>query len=424
MCEKLKQVERGEIKRMMLFMPPRHSKSMTVAETFPSYFIGRNPRRRVIAVSYSGALAYRFGRANRSKLYEFGEQIFDIRLSKDKTSMTNWEVAGTSGGMLSIGVGGSITGHGADLMIIDDPIKNRKEAESIAYRERLWGEWQSTLLTRLQPGGAVILVVTRWHEDDLPGRILEEEGSDWEVIRMPAMAEDENDPLGRRPGEALWPEEFDEAWAEEMKREVGEYTWASLYQQRPAPPEGGMFSRGWFETIDIAPQDLRMVRYWDLAASEAAGSSYTVGLLLGKDKDSNFYVLDVQRIQGTPAKVEELVKRTAERDGKEIKIVMEQEPGSSGVNTIKYYNRMLAGYPFFGRKETGSKEVRALPVSAQAQAGHIRLVKAPWNRAFLNELEVFPYGANDDQVDALSGAFNEIVQDAPRIRAKSVGRRR
>ena len=232
-ANKLENVEKGNCKRLMILLPPRHSKSMTVSETFPSYFIGRNPNRRVILVSYGDSLARKFGRVNRNKLEEYGEEIFGINLSKDNSSVTNWGIEGYRGGMISAGIGGPITGEGADLLIIDDPIKNRKEADSKTYRDMVWDEWQNTLYTRLQPDGAVIIILTRWHEDDLAGRLLNSdygEVEDWDIIRLPAIAE-ENDLLGRAVGEPLWPENgFDEEWAKATKTAVGSRTWASLYQ--------------------------------------------------------------------------------------------------------------------------------------------------------------------------------------------------
>ena len=204
LCDYLEQVDLGEIERLIITMPPRHGKSMTVTESFPSWFIGRNPERRVIEVSYGAELAKRFGRSNRRKIEEFGADIFDITIARDNATLTNWSIEGHSGGMISAGIGGSITGQGADLLVIDDPIKNRKEAESLTYRESIWAEWQDTLSSRLHPGGRVVIIMTRWHEDDLVGRLLKQDNT-WRLINLPALAED-NDILGREEGQALWPE--------------------------------------------------------------------------------------------------------------------------------------------------------------------------------------------------------------------------
>lgn len=163
----------GKTKRLMIFMPPRHGKSKTVTETFPSFYQGKNPEKRVIEISYSGDLAQQFGKRNRDKVEEFGPALFGHTISQVQATKTNWNLDNGMGGMISVGIGGSITGYGADLLIVDDPIKNRAEAESATYRDKLWDEYQSTVSTRLHAGGAVIIILTRWHEDDLAARAPE-----------------------------------------------------------------------------------------------------------------------------------------------------------------------------------------------------------------------------------------------------------
>ena len=205
-CRELENIMSGQTKRLMIFMPPRHGKSMTVTETFPSFFLGKNPEKRVIEISYSGSLAQQFGKRNRDKVEEYGPVLFNQYLSPVHHTKTNWDLQNGTGGMISVGIGGSITGYGADLLIVDDPIKNRAEAESQTYREMLWSEYQSTVSTRLHAGGAVIIILTRWHEDDLAARLLNPEYGkveDWKIISLPVICEDEeNDALGRSIGEA------------------------------------------------------------------------------------------------------------------------------------------------------------------------------------------------------------------------------
>ena len=245
LCEHLEEVERGDITRLIITMPPRHGKSMTVTESFPSWFIGRNPERRVIEVSYGSELAQKFGLSNRRKIEEFGQEIFGVRVSSENASKTNWGLVGYSGGMISAGIGGSITGQGADLLIIDDPIKNRKEAESQTYRDSIWSEWQDTLSSRLHPGGRVVVIMTRWHEDDLVGRLLMQDGA-WRLINLPALSEGE-DIIGREEGEALWGEHgFDEEWCEVKRAELGSRSWESLYQGHPRPSDGNLFRQSMF----------------------------------------------------------------------------------------------------------------------------------------------------------------------------------
>ena len=315
---------------------------------------------------------------------------------------------------LSVGLGGAITGEGADLLLIDDVVKNRKEADSKTVRDAIWDEWTATLLTRLHPGGRIILIMTRWHEDDLAGRILkeaEETGEKWEIINLPCEAE-ENDPLGREFGEPLWAERYDEEWLKKKKKAVGSRDWQALYQQNPKPSEEEqMFKREWFEIVSDYPRDARAVRYWDLAATEAKPGKdpdYTAG---GKvaEKDGIYYIVDIRRTRATPKKVEDLVLQTAEIDGKRIVIHMEQEPGSSGVNTIDHYRRkVLNGYTFYGDKKTSNKIERAAPVSASAEAGNVKIVRGSWNKDFLDEIEIFPRGKHDDTVDVVTGAITML----------------
>lgn len=184
-CRELENIMNGTTKRLMIFMPPRHGKSMTVTETFPSFYLGKNPKKRVIEISYSGDLAQQFGKRNRDKVEEFGPILFGHGTSTVQATKTNWNIDNGIGGMISVGIGGSITGYGADLLIVDDPIKNRAEAESLTYRDKLWDEYQSTVSTRLHAGGAVIIILTRWHEDDLAARLLNPEYGkveDWKII--------------------------------------------------------------------------------------------------------------------------------------------------------------------------------------------------------------------------------------------------
>ena len=410
-CEALDKVERGEIDRLMIFMPPRHGKSQSTTETFPSYFIGKDPTRRVIEVSYGQSFAQKFGNSNRRKLTEFGQRLFNVRLDNTNNSKTNWSIAGQPGGMISVGLGGAITGEGADLLLVDDVVKNRKEADSETMRNRVWDEWTSTLLTRLHPGGRIIVIMTRWHEDDLAGRILaqaEENGEEWTIINLPCEAE-ENDPLGREPGEPLWPERFGKDWMEKKKKAVGSRDWDSLFQQHPRPKDlVKMLNPAWFEIVGDYPRNSNQVRYWDLAATEVKPGKdpdWTAGGRVAEYKGV-FFIVDIRRTRSTPKGVEDLVKQTAEMDGTVVIIYMEQEPGSSGVNTIDHYRRnVLRGYSFYGDKKTSNKIERAMPMSSAAEAGNVKLVRGPWNKEFLDEAEQFPNGKHDDMVDVVSGAI-------------------
>lgn len=409
-ANKLKEVEEGKNKRLMIFLPPRHSKSMTVSETFPSYFIGKNLNRRVILVSYGDSLARKFGRANRNKLEEYGEEIFDVRLSKDNSNVTNWGIEGYRGGMISAGIGGGITGEGADLLIIDDPIKNRSEADSSVYREKVWDEWQNTLYTRLQPDGAVIIILTRWHEDDLAGRLLNAEYGeveDWDIVRLPAIAE-ENDLLGREIGESLWPEYgFDRKWAEDTRIAVGSRVWASLYQQRPAPAEGNIVKREWWQYYNELPENLdEVIQSWDLSFKETEDGSYVVGQVWGR-KGANKYLIDQIRARMDFTKTLKAIRNlTRKYPIARLKLIEEKANGAAIISTLR---QEISGIVPVNPK--GSKEARASAVSPDIEAGNVYLPSpniAAWINDFIEEWAAFPHGGNDDQVDATSQALDRL----------------
>jgi predicted phage terminase large subunit-like protein len=329
-----------------------------------------------------------------------------IALSAERAAVQDWETA-EGGGVRAAGVGAGITGFGGDLIIIDDPVKSREEAESLAYRDRVWDWYTDDLYTRLEPDGAIILIMTRWHEDDLAGRILaSEDGPNWTVACLPAEAE-VDDPLGREIGEPLCPARYDTPALEDRKRVLGVYGYSALFQQRPAPRSGGMFKREWFEIVAALPAGLRRVRYWDMAAS--AEGDWTAGVLMSMDPAGSIYIEDVARIQGTPGTVEKLIVQTAALDGPQVQVWMEQEPGASGVNLISYYARVLAGYGFHGNRASGDKITRADPLASQAEVGNVKILRGYWNPAFLEELALFPKGRHDDQVDGASGAFAMLI---------------
>ncbi|WP_341350388.1 phage terminase large subunit [Geobacillus zalihae] len=406
-CDYLMRVERGEIDRLMIFMPPRHSKSMTVTETFPSWFIGRNPDRRVIEVSYGDSLARRFGRANRQKIEMFGEELFGIKISNDMGSVTSWDVEGHRGGMISVGIGGGITGQGADLLIIDDPIKNRKEADSLTYRNMLWNEWQNTLSTRLQPGGRVILILTRWHEDDLAGRLLEHEPERWTVLSLPAICDSENDLLGRKIGEPLWPEfGFDEKWAEETKKSVGSRTWNALYQQRPTPPSGAIIHRSWFKYYKQAPQMDEYIQSWDFAFKDTNDGSFVVGQVWGR-KGADKYLLDQVRAKlSFTESIRAIVSLTSKWPQAQAKLIEDRANGTAIINALRHQiSGMLPVVP------NGTKVERLNAVSPQFEAGNVYIPHpsiAPWVHDYVEELVAFPNAPTDDQVDATSQALRYL----------------
>jgi predicted phage terminase large subunit-like protein len=410
---KLLDLAAGRIRRLAVFMPPRHGKSQLCSRYFPAWFLGTFPDSRVIQAGYGNAFAATWGRHTRNAIDEANRQgIFPVQVDPAKSSADEWEILGHEGGMKCVGWGGGVTGYGADLLTVDDPTKSRAEAESLTYRDRVWDWYTDDLYTRLHPGARVLLVATRWHSDDLPGRILAQDAErhEWTIINLPALAE-ENDALGRAPGEALWPERYDLAALQDAQTTLGSYGFAALYQQRPAPREGGMFRREWFRIQRVRPERvLHRCRFWDLAGTEGGGD-YTAGALVAHAADGLYYVEDVRHEQLSPRGVRDLVLQTAALDGPEVEILIEQEPGSSGVAVVAEYQRLLAGYPVRGVRATGSKELRADPLAAQFEAGNVVLIEGPWNAAYIEELCSFGSGcAHDDQVDASSGSFNRLAE--------------
>lgn len=409
LADRLQAIADGEQKYIIVEMPPRHSKSMTITETFPSYFIGRNPNKRVIATAYSEGLARKFGRLNRNKLVEFGSEIFNIQMANDNSTATNWSVGDNAGGMVATGIGGSITGEGADLMIIDDPIKNNAEAQSETIRNKIWDEWETTLSTRLHKGASVIVVMTRWHEDDIVGRLLERSPYDWERIRMPAIAEDDDDLLGREVGEPLSIElGFDERWAELKKQEVGSKTWNALYQQRPSASEGNIFKREWWQYYEQAPRKFdRMIISWDLTFKGNDSNDYVVGQVWIK-KGADKYLVEQVRGQMDFPDTLQAVKTLARKYPKAREILIEDK--ANGPAVISSIQREVAGVIPIKPKE--SKVARAQSVTPQIESGNVFLPKyAAFVDDLIEECASFPNSANDDQVDALSQALNRLVEE-------------
>lgn len=418
----------GDIKRLIISLPPRHTKSESVSRRLPAFILGKDPNAPIIAASYGADLARRMNRdvqrimddAPYRRLFPdtklFGSNVRTVAQGSWLRNSDMFEVVEYNGYYRGAGVGGAITGMGMKYGIIDDPLKNRADANSPTIRQKIWDWYTSTFRTRLAPGGGILVTMTRWHEDDLVGRLLAQAASDpeadqWTVLTLPAIAEE---PIAeydqRRPGEALWPTRFDLAELSKTRVSLGSYDWNSLYQQRPAPPEGGMFKRQWFEIVDVAPRFMNRVRYWDKAGSTGK-NDFTCGVLMAMDKLGQFYIEDVVRGQWSALEREMIIKQTAQADAERTgatTIWHEQEPGSGGLESAQATNRNLAGYPVRFETVTGDKETRALPFAAQAEALNVKLVKGVWNAAYLNELTSFPYGMNDDQVDGSSGAFNKL----------------
>ena len=394
--------------RLIVMMPPRHGKSEMCSHWLPTWILSCWPEKEIILTSYAADFAAEWGRKARDSAERAG-----VRLRPDVQSASRW-MTKAGGGMVTAGVGGGVSGRGADVLFCDDPVKNAEEANSPTYRQRMWDWWRSTAMTRLQPGAAVIIIMTRWHMDDLAGRCLREEPGVWRVLSLPALAEGD-DILGRAEGEALWPERYPASELAKV-RERGVYWWNALYQQRPYGREGAMFNRGWFGIVPQAPASAMRVRYWDKAAT-AGGGSYTAGVLVASTGNGLFYLEDMVRGQWSSGEREKQILATARSDAAKyrntVAIVIEQEPGSGGKDSVEATIRNLVGHPAYADRPSGSKDVRAQPLAAQAEVGNIMLVQGRWNEDWLAEASEFPVGENKDAVDATSGAFNALAPPLP-----------
>jgi predicted phage terminase large subunit-like protein len=404
-------VSRGETDRLMVLMPPGSAKSTYVSVLFPAWYLGRHRRAALIMACHTDSLASHFGRRTRALVQEHGA-VLGYKLATDERAANRWRTS-RGGEYFGAGIRGPITGRRADLVIIDDPVKSWAEADSPMCREHAWEWYRSDLLPRLKPGGRVVLVMTRWHQDDLGGRILDMEPG-WSVLRLPALAVPP-DPLGRAEGEALWPDWEDTAALARKRTAMGERAFAALFQQDPRPPSGGLFMPERIGFCELPPSEAPAVRAWDLAAALPAPGKdpdWTVGLRLERDADERFVVTDIQRLRGSPGEVEAAILTTAQRDGAGVLVALPQDPGQAGQAQTAYLTRKLAGFTVKSSPETGAKLTRAGPVAAQVEAGNLRLLRAGWNRGFLEELRDFPHGRKDDQVDALARAFMSLVSPA------------
>lgn len=421
----LQRVADRELARVMCWMPPRHGKTEQVSRMFPSYWLHRYPEQFVGLNSYAAELAYTLSRAARENFLKGGGDLRD-----DASAVKHWETL-FGGGLWAAGVGGPITGKGFGLGGIDDPIKNAEEAASQIIREKQWEWYGSTFYTREEPGGAILLTLTRWNQDDLAGRLLEDEGGEdperWHIVCFEAIKEEGTpevpttctlEPDWREPGEALCPERYPLSKLKKIRERIGSYFWNALYQQRPRPKEGGFFKWDWFQLVDAIPAQADRVRYWDLAGTDAGGD-FTSGTLMSRSREGLYTIEHVHRGQWSPNRRDQEIVETARRDAAKhgqtgVHIWLEHEAGIGGKERTEAIIRKLAGYRVSTERPTGAKDIRAEPLAAQAEAGNVRMLRdESWNNAFRRTLCDFPHGKHDDDVDSASGAFNKLTLNGP-----------
>lgn len=430
------------IGRLMVFMPPRHGKSLNVSTLFPAWFLGRNPNKRVIIASCNARLAFSFSRQARNLLAEsrfravFGDLSavdMPIGLADDSRSAEAWDIAGHQGGLVAAGVGGRVIGSGAHLGVIDDPIRSRKDAESKLVRDEMDSWYKSDFYTRLEDHAAVVLMHQRWHSDDQAGRLLrrmldDPEADQWTILCLPALAEEwagevetedvikalqegwfrSVDALGRQPGEALWPEKYPADVLRSIQVNAGGYEFDSMYQQRPRPIEGALIKANDIKKISLSelPDDLREVRYWDLAVSGRESADKICGARVGQDGRGAMYIRDVRVIDGpwTDArpKIVQVMLEDPASVTQGIEISGQQAGYYQGFKTdAKLQTRVIVPV---NPREVGSKQVRANVWACRIPDGLVYMVIGPWNDGFVAECVAFPRGRRDDQVDGVSGA--------------------
>ena len=402
--ELLEAVEPGDLDRVMICAPPRHGKSLLTSKIFPAFYLGRHPNRSIINATYGQELADDFGRCVRNMVSDpLHRAIFpEFRLADGSSSMRHF-VTTAGGSYYAVGRGGALTGRGADLLILDDLIKNMEEARSELIRRATHEWYTSTARTRLQPAGAIVLISTRWHEDDLAGRLLRQQGGEnWHVLSLPAIAE--VDESFRRAGEPLWPQTYSLEALEQTRREIGTADFASLYQQRPAAAEGSVFKREWWRYYRETPPLKRIVQSWDTAFKTGAENDFSACTTWGV-ADSGYYLLWFWRGKVEFPELKRRMKWLADEYKPNQILVEDRASGQSLIQELKYASAL----PIIPVKVGSDKRSRADPITGVIEAGKVFLPEsAPWLNDFVDELAAFPNGVHDDAVDSTSQAINYL----------------
>jgi predicted phage terminase large subunit-like protein len=408
---KLLETVYGHTKRLVISMPPRSGKSELISHYLPAWYVASFPNRQVILAGYETTFAAEWGGKAREVIVEHGPEVFGVTVDEHNSARNNWRVKHKMAAysvMRTAGLGGPLTGKGADMLVLDDPVKNADSVLSQNARDRMWDWWVSVAYTRLQKGGTAIVVGTRWHEDDLIGRLIrqrDEGEEDWEVLNLPAIAEP-GDPIGRTEGEALWPEMFPPEVLGQIRRTQGPYWWAAMYMGRPTPLEGGVLKREWMNNRYSAPPAMqRVIQTVDSAAKSGEDNDYSIVATWGTD-GIDFYLLDVWR-----AKVEfpELKRAVSDQFIKHQPSAVYVEDASSGMSLLQEMQRETM-IPVIAQQTISNKLGRVHAVSGLFQSGKVKLPRtAPWLAEWIEEHTSFPNGAYDDQVDTTAYALHELA---------------
>ena len=389
---------------LVLSCPPQHGKSLTVTETFPSWYVGKYPDRRCIIACYNDDFAGKFGRRNKAKIDEVGQFVFDIRLKK--SSDRDMEIADHDGGIITRGIMAGITGNAGDLIIIDDPVKNRLEADSSTYRERLWEEWENSIMTRTQAGTKIIIIQTRWHEDDLAGRVIANENF-VEVVNIPVEAE-ENDILGRNIGDALCPEiGKDNKWLQEFKQRYadGKRAWNALYMGRPTSAEGNIFKREWWQYYDKLPEHIQLVGISVDATFKDSDTSDFVAIEVWGKLNNDYYLIDLIKKRMDFPETLKAIRYMADKYPNKHSILIEDKANGSAI--ISMLKHEIGGIIPITPQE--SKIARANAITGIVEGGNVYLPRySDFTGEFVEEFASFPNGVHDDLVDACTQFINKF----------------
>jgi predicted phage terminase large subunit-like protein len=426
LAAQLEAVERGDLRRLMVFMPPRTGKTEMLVRWL-AWCLGRHPDWPMLYTSYAADLAWEKSGDCRSvvsseeyaecfgskRLIEVKAEAADVALAKDSRAVQRWKIAGKRGGLQAAGVGGPITGKGGALIVIDDPVKNRQEADSPAFRNSTWNWYTSTLRTRLEPGGRIVLVMTRWHEDDLAGRLLQRGQDDpqadqWHVVKLAGLAK-AGDPLGRPEGQALDPERYDRPALLQTKASIGERDWASLYDQEPRQEEGNVFKTAWLKYVDGLPDGLENVTVaWDTAFESKKESDSSAAVLVAKGPGGWLYVQALENGQLEFPELVSAAKGLVERWPNADHIVEGKASGKSLRQQMR-----ASGIPLIEVPATDDKVARAHSVTKYFEAGMVFLVRSGKSDALEHQLVTFPSSTHDDLVDAMVHGLLRVTGGGP-----------
>ena len=414
--------------RLCISWPPRHGKSTLATIATPLWALNMFPYFQILLTSYGEQLSTDFGRVIRDFIKK-NEQYFDFRLNKDLQRASHF--ATTAGGsLIALGLAGSMTGRGADVLIVDDYLKSMEEAHSETVRESVWTWFTGTALQRLEPNGSVIIIATRWHEDDLIGRLKKYQPDIWNFISLSAICENNKETkelhwidkkIKREVGQALFPQRYPLKELKQQRNAMGDMFFSAIYQQNPKSSNDRITNVNWLKIInnlsEVPMNILEFARIWDFGGGNKKGNDYTVGTLIGIDKQTlSCYILDVYRAKLSPGDIEAKLMELSEKDGPNTKIIIEQEPGAGSKQLIAILQKyQLEHRTVESSTATQNKVIRAQPFLAAAQAGKVHLLQAEWNQNFKHEFSEFPEGRHDDQIDTVAMGYNTILNRKPGV---------